>query len=95
MQKENTHLDLEKAFDNVNYDILLCTFNFCGIRGPFHKLIKSNLKNRYQRVLRGGKSSYHSSYLEWGKINHSVPPGSILSPLLLVFVNLCKLNLTY
>jgi hypothetical protein len=77
--------NLGKAFGSVNYHILLCKFNFYGIRGPFHKLIKSYLICRYQRFLIGSKSCYHSSYLEWGKINHSVPPGSILGPLLFLF----------
>jgi hypothetical protein len=77
--------DLEKAFDSVNYDILLCKLNFYGMRGPFHKLIKSYLINRYQRVPRGSMTSYYSSYLEWGKINHGVPQGSILGPLLFLF----------
>jgi len=77
--------NLEKAFDSVNYDILLCKLNFCAISGPFRKLIKSYLTNRYHRVLIGGKSSYHSSYSEWGKINHGVPQGSILVPLLFLF----------
>ena len=54
--------DLEKAFDSVNCDILLCKLNFYGIRGPFRKLIKFYLTNRYQTVLIGGKSSYHISY---------------------------------
>jgi len=54
--------DLEEDFDSVNCDILLCKLNFCGIRGPFHKLIKFYLTNRYQKVLIVGKSSYHSSY---------------------------------
>ena len=76
--------DLEKAFDSVNYDILLCKLNFYGI-SPFHRLIKSYLTNRYQRVLIGGKSSYHSSYSEWGKINHGLPQGFILGPLLFAF----------
>jgi hypothetical protein len=77
--------DLEKAFDSVNHDILLCRRNFYRIRGPFHKLIKFYPTSRYLRVLIGGKSSYHSSYLEWGKINHGVPQGSILGPLLFLF----------
>ena len=77
--------DLEKAFDCVNHDILLCKLNFYGIRGHFYKLLKSYLTNRYQRVLIGGKSSYHSSYLEWGKINHGVAQASVLGSLLFLF----------
>jgi len=49
--------DLEKVFDSVNHDILLCKLNFCGIRGPFHELLKSYLTNRYQGVIIGGRSS--------------------------------------
>jgi hypothetical protein len=81
-----------KAFDSVNYDMLLCKLNLYGIRGPFIKLIKSYLTNRYQRVLIGGKSSYHSSF-ECGKINCGLHQGSILGPLLFLFYinNLLKI----
>ena len=77
--------DLGKAFDSVNHDILLCKLNVYGIRGPFHKLIKSYLTNRNQRVLIGSNSFYYGSYLEWGKINHGVPQGFKLGPLLFLF----------
>jgi hypothetical protein len=76
--------DLEKAFDNIKHDILLCKLEFYGIRGLFYNLIKSYLTDRYQRVLIGGVSSNHSSSSVWGKIKHGVPQGSILGPLLFV-----------
>ena len=42
--------DLNKAFDCVNYDILLLKMKFYGIVGVVHKLMESYLRNRYQRV---------------------------------------------
>ena len=52
--------DLEKAFDFVNHDISLFKLKFCGMRGPFYKLLKSDLTNRYHRVIIGGRSSSYS-----------------------------------
>jgi len=72
--------DLQKAFDCVNHDILLTKLEFYGITGITHKLIKSYLQGRYQKVVLNNHSS--SSCSKWGEITHGVPQGSILGPLL-------------
>jgi len=78
--------DLQKAFDCVNHDILLTKLEFYGITGITHKLIKSYLKGRYQRVVLNNHSSRSCS--KWGEITHGVPQGSILRPLLfLLYIN--------
>ena len=44
-------LDLQKVFVWVNHDILLSILNYYGISGKANKLLKSYIKNRYQRVV--------------------------------------------
>ena len=75
-------LDLEKAFDTVNHQILLKKLYHYGIRGIPLKWFESYLSNRQQRtVLNNSESSFK-------QIVCGVPQGSILGPLLfLVYLN--------
>jgi hypothetical protein len=64
--------DSEKAFDCVNYDILLSKLRFCGIRWKAYSVIKSYLKDRHQIVNWKDNYNNHITYSNWGKIKHGV-----------------------
>jgi len=79
--------DLEKAFDCVSHKILLSKLEFYGITGNHYKLYKSYLTNSYQRTLLYNENA-NVTTSTWAKIEHVVPQGSVLGPLLfLIFIN--------
>ena len=67
-------LDLQKAFDPVDHEILCNKLEAMGIN--FTKWFKSYLRGRQQIVVANGTHS------EPGIVNCGVPQGSILGPLL-------------
>ena len=70
------YVDLQKAFDIVDYEILLAKLKYYGIRGKAYLLFKSYLSGRRQYII---VSHCNSSELI---MKHGVPQGSVLGPLL-------------
>ena len=71
-------IDLRKAFDTLDHDILINKLYIYGIRGIALKLIKSYLSDRIQFVRYNNTDSYYN-YIKCG-----VPQGSVLGPLLFI-----------
>ena len=71
-------IDLEKAFDTVNHDILCKKFDLYGLLGNVNNLIKLYLSNRKQFVSINGSDSNMRDLV------CGVPQGSSLGPLLLL-----------
>ena len=71
-------IDMAKAFDTVNHNILLQKLNKLGIRRNTRRWLENYLTNRKQCTMANGTtSSYHD-------IVCGVPQGSILGPLLFI-----------
>ena len=68
-------LDLSKAFDTLNFNILLNKLQYYGIHGISLSLIRSYLTNRFQYV------QFENSESDLSEIKTGIPQGSILGPL--------------
>ena len=69
-------MDLSKAFDTLNHNLLLAKLNAYGFSFNAIKFVQSYLSERFQRV------NINNNFNEWCKILLGVPQGSILGSLL-------------
>ena len=75
-------MDLAKAYDCVNHDLIIAKLEAYGVGENSLRLIQNYLSQRQQRLKVG------SSFSEWLEIILGIPQGSILGPILFnVFIN--------
>ena len=72
-------MDLSKAFDTINHDLLLAKLRAYGFSNNPRNLMRSYLKNRKQMA------QINSNFSSEKNIIPGVPQGSIDGPLLFIF----------
>jgi hypothetical protein len=65
--------DLQKAFDCINYEILLSKMKFYDITGVANRLMDLYLRNRYQRVIINAHNNSNCYLSKWKEVQHGVP----------------------
>ena len=75
-------MDLSKAFDTLNHNLLIAKLHAYGFSKQALELVKSYLTNRWQRT------KINTSFSSWSELLLGVPQGSVLGPLLFtIYVN--------
>ena len=69
-------MDLSKAFDTINHELLLAKLYAYGFEKNALRLIMSYLTERWQRT------KINHSFSSWTELLQGVPQGSVLGPLL-------------
>ena len=89
-------LDMSKAFDSLEHDVLLKKLYNYGIRGVAYNWFESYLSNRQMRVKCNVASNGKTEYSNYMNVTYGTPQGSCLGPLIfLVFTNDLHRHLVY
>ena len=81
-------LDLSKAFDTLDHEVLIRKLEKYGIRGKANKWFKDYLTNRKMRTKCVVASTGKMEYSEYQDITYRTPQGSCLGPLIfIIFTN--------
>ena len=90
------YLDLSKAFDTLEHEIVLAKMHRYGIRGKPLEWFQSYLYNRKIRVRCKPTSAGQNVISDTYSINYGTPQGSCLGPLIfLIFCNDLRLHLEF
>ena len=69
-------MDLSKAFDTINHELLLAKLHAYGFGRHTLLLLRSYLGNRWHRT------KINTSFSSWKELIYGIPQGSVLGPLL-------------